>query len=204
MPDLNVHARRATVDDLPALRGLWQTAMLPAHDLEKHLTDFQLVEGLDGRLMGALGFQVVGQHARIYHEAYTHASTEARVKPPLWNRLKVMAANEGVHRMWTQLDAPFWEACGFQSATADDLEQIPPAFKQSRRPWTVLALRDEAAEKRIEREIGLFEAVKEEDQSRLLWQTRMIKWCAGVIATVFCSVLLYYTIKMLVNIPRFR
>ncbi len=204
MSEIKFHSRRATVDDLPALRGLWQTAMLPAHDIEKHLTEFQLVEGLDGRLMGALGFQIIGKDARIYYETYTHPDTEALVKPQLWNRLKVMASNGGVHRVWTQEKSEFWSECGFVPITADDAERLPGPFKGGVGAWKLLALRDEAAERRIEEEIGLFQAAHEDDQSRLLWQTKLIKWSAAIVAALFCSVLIYYTLKVLVNLPKFK
>jgi N-acetylglutamate synthase-like GNAT family acetyltransferase len=204
MADIPFHARRATLDDLPALRGLWETAMLPMQDLERHLTEFQIAEGLDGRLMGALGFQMVGKDARIYYEAYTHPDTEALVKPQLWNRLKVMAANGGVHRVWTQEKSQYWDECEFESASADDLERLPAPFKRAGGPWKMLALRDEAAERRIEEEIGMFQAAHEEDQSRLAWQTKLVKWSAAIVAAVFCSVLLYYTITLLANLPRFK
>ena len=36
-------ARRATLDDLPALRPLWEAERLDAAALEKRLTEFQLV-----------------------------------------------------------------------------------------------------------------------------------------------------------------
>ena len=204
MADIPFHARRATLDDLPGLRGLWETAMLPTHDLERHLTEFQIAEGLDGRLMGALGFQIVGRDARIYYEAYTHSDSEALVKPQLWNRLKVMASNGGVHRVWTQEKSDYWDECDFKSVTADDLERLPTLFKRAGGPWKMLALRDEVAERRIEEEIGMFEAAHEEDQSRLAWQTKWIKWSAAIVAGVFCSILLYYTIKILANLPRFN
>ena len=204
MSEISFHARRATLDDLPALRGLWQTALLPAHDLERHLTEFQLAEGLDGRLMGALGFQILGKEARIYYEAYTHSETEALVKPQLWNRLKVMATSAGVHRVWTQEKSSYWEEIGFEAVTADDLERLPSGFQRAGGNWRVLALRDEAAERMIEEEIGIFQAAHEEDQSRLAWQTRLVRWIAGIIAAIFCSVLAYYTLKVLVNLPKFR
>ncbi len=204
MNEISFHARRATVDDLPALRGLWQTAMLPAHELEKHLTEFQLVEGLDGRLIGALGFQIIGKDARVYYEAYTHAETEALVKPQLWNRLKLMASNGGVHRVWTQEKSTFWDEAGFEPMSADDVDRLPAAFKGGVGGWRLIALRDEAAERRIEEEIGLFQAAHEDDQTRLLWQTKIIKWIAAIIAAIFCSVLLYYTLRVLVQLPKFK
>ncbi len=204
MSEIQFHARRATVDDLPMLRGLWQTALLPAQDLERHLTEFHLVEGMDGRLMGALGFQILGKDARIYYEAYTHPDTEALVKPQLWNRLKVMASNGGVHRIWTQEKSGFWAECGFEPMGADDMERLPAAFKRAPGSWRVCALRDAVAEKRIEQEIGMFQAVHDETQSRLDFQTRAVKWLAWLVAGVFCMVLLFFTVKILMNLQTFR
>ena len=203
MAEIPVHARRATLDDLPNLRGLWQTAMLPMQDLERHLTEFQLAEGTDGRLMGAVGFQIRGNDARIYYEAFSHPNSEPRARETLWNRLRVMATNGGVHRVWTQEKSDFWTENGFMAATADDLERLPELFRSAGSGWKVLLLRDAAAERRIEEEIGMFEAAHEEDQSRLQRQTTLIKWASAIVATLFCLILLYYTLRILVNLPQF-
>ncbi|MCS1411072.1 MAG: hypothetical protein M2R45_04268 [Verrucomicrobia subdivision 3 bacterium] len=194
---LKFHSRRATVEDLPMLRGLWRTAMLPSQDLERFLTEVQLVEGLDGRLMGALGFQILGKDARIYDEAYTHPDTEALVKPQLWNRLKVVAANRGVHRIWTQEKSPYWAECGFASVTADDYERLPKAFQHALGNWRVLALRDEATERLIEQELEFFQAAHEEDKFRWMLRFKVVKWITVLITTIFCGVLLYYAHRLL-------
>ena len=60
MPQL--HIRRATVDDLPALHALWLAAQLPADKLKDRVTEFQVVEA-DGKFAGAIGVQIVRQHA---------------------------------------------------------------------------------------------------------------------------------------------
>ena len=194
-----VHFRRATVEDLPKLRGLWQTALLPAQDLEKTLTEFQLAEGLDGRLMGALGFQILKQDARIYGEAYTHSETEALVKPQLWNRLKVLAANQGVRRIWTQEKSAFWPQQGFDTATMEDCKQLPKSFQRASGSWRTLTLRDEAAEQRIQREVGLFEAAREKNQSRLSLQAKAIRWILGFVAVGFCAALFYFAVRALIR-----
>ncbi len=196
---LQVHFRRATVEDLPKLRGLWRTALLPAQDLEKTLTEFQLAEGLDGRLMGALGFQILNQDARIYGEAYTHSETESLVKPQLWNRLKVLAANQGVHRIWTQEKSAFWPQQGFGGATVEDCKQLPKSFQRASGSWRTLTLRDEAAEQRIQREAGLFEAAREKNQSRLSLQAKAIRWILGFVAVGFCAALFYFAVRALIR-----
>lgn len=199
MAATRVHFRRATVEDLPKLRGLWRTALLPAQDLEKTLTDFQLAEGLDGRLMGALGFQILKQDARIYGEAYTHSETESLIKPQLWNRLKVLAANQGVRRIWTQEKSAFWTQQGFDTATVEDCKQLPKSFQRASSSWRTLTLRDEAAEQRIQREVGLFEASRKESQSRLSLQAKAIRWILGLVAAGFCAALFYFAVRALIR-----
>ena len=39
--------RRATLDDLGALKPLWTSMRLPAADLEKRLTEFQVIESAE-------------------------------------------------------------------------------------------------------------------------------------------------------------
>src|SRR5439155_22788122 len=46
--------RRATVDDLGGLKQLWQRARLQVLDLEKRLTDFQLLSSDNADLIGAI------------------------------------------------------------------------------------------------------------------------------------------------------
>jgi len=61
--------RRATVDDLPALKSLWVVAQLPADELEKRLTEFQIVTA-NGNFAGAVAVQIARQHLRFYAEDF--------------------------------------------------------------------------------------------------------------------------------------
>ena len=84
MPPL--HIRRATVDDLPALKSLWLTARLPADELEARLTEFQVVEA-GGVFAGALGLQIVRQHARLHSEDYADFSVADAARELFLERL---------------------------------------------------------------------------------------------------------------------
>jgi N-acetylglutamate synthase-like GNAT family acetyltransferase len=44
MKSANLRIRRATVDDLAALKDIWASMRLPPDELEKRLTEFQVVE----------------------------------------------------------------------------------------------------------------------------------------------------------------
>src|SRR5580700_9247820 len=89
--------RRATVDDLPALRAMWLAAQLPAAELEGRLTDFHVVES-GGQFAGALGVQVLRQHGRLHSEDYADFSVADEARKLLWERIQKIAANLGVFR----------------------------------------------------------------------------------------------------------
>ena len=142
MPTLLI--RRATVDDLPALRSLWLAARLPADELENRLTEFQVVEA-DGRFAGALGLQIVRQHARLHSEDYADFSVADAARELFLDRIQKLAANHGVFRVWTQETSPFWTRWGFQPANAETLERLPDEWKNLEGRWLTLALKNEDA-----------------------------------------------------------
>jgi N-acetylglutamate synthase-like GNAT family acetyltransferase len=144
---VNPHAlaiRRATVDDLPALKALWATAQLPADDLENRLTEFQVVEAA-GNFAGAIGVQIARQHARLHSEDYTDFSVADTARELFWERIQKLAANHGVFRVWTQETSPFWAHLGFQPADAKILERLPEEWKGLEGRWLTFELKNEDA-----------------------------------------------------------
>jgi N-acetylglutamate synthase-like GNAT family acetyltransferase len=152
MPQL--HIRRATVDDLPALKALWLAAQLPADELESRLTEFQIVEA-DGKFAGAIGVQIVRQHARLHSEDYADFSVADAARELFLERIQKLAANLGVFRIWTQMTSPFWMQLGFQPANAEILARLPAEWKnlegglgapkRSEGGWLTLELKNEDA-----------------------------------------------------------
>ncbi len=131
MPQL--HIRRATVDDLPALKSLWLAAHLPADELESRLTEFQVVE-TGGVFAGALGVQILRQHARLHSEDYADFSVADAARELFWERIQNLAANHGVFRVWTQETSPFWTHWGFQPANRGNSRPPAGRMEKSRRP----------------------------------------------------------------------
>ena len=76
--------RRATVEDLPALKALWMTARLPAGELECRLTEFQVVES-EGRFAGAIGVEILRQHACFYAEDYADFAVADAARELFWD-----------------------------------------------------------------------------------------------------------------------
>jgi N-acetylglutamate synthase-like GNAT family acetyltransferase len=136
--------RRATVDDLPALRALWQATHWPADELESRLTEFQVVEA-DGHFAGALAVQIVRQHLRLHSEDYADFSVADAARERFWERLQKLAASHGVFRVWTQETSPFWTHWGFQPANAETLQRLPDEWKNLEGQWLTLALKNEDA-----------------------------------------------------------
>jgi N-acetylglutamate synthase-like GNAT family acetyltransferase len=138
----SLRIRRATVDDLPALKALWQAAQFPASELENRLTEFQVIES-GGHFVGAVGVQIVRQHLRFYAEDFADFSLADAARELFWERIQTLAANHGVFRIWTQETSPFWTHWGFHPANAETLERLPDEWKNLEGNWLSLELKNE-------------------------------------------------------------
>ncbi|MGO8764299.1 MAG: hypothetical protein ACLQSR_04085 [Limisphaerales bacterium] len=137
--------RRATIEDLPALRAIWNSMRLPAEELEKQLRDFQVAEGEAGQVVGAIGMQFSGQYALLYGEGFSDFSIADAARELFWDRLQTLAANHGVFRIWTLEDSPFWARWGFQPAKTELQSRLPEPWKSREGKWLTLQLKDEDA-----------------------------------------------------------
>jgi len=136
--------RRATVDDRSALKTIWASMRLPADELEKRLTEFQVVENADGEVVGALGFQLLRQHALLHNESYSDFAVADAARELFWDRLQTLAANHGVFRVWTQERSPFWKSFGFQPPGRAILTRLPEEWKNEfEGGWLTLQLKNE-------------------------------------------------------------
>ena len=141
---LQLQIRRATVDDLPALKALWTAANLPAAELESRLTEFQVIVN-DKQFAGAFAVQIARQHLRFYAEDFVDFAVADAARELFWERIQPLAANHGVFRVWTQETSPFWTHWGFQPATAETLEHLPQEWKGFEGKWLTLKLKNEEA-----------------------------------------------------------
>lgn len=189
-PKYQVH--RATVDDLPVLRRLWQEALLPVEDREKRLKEFQAVFDERGRLLGAVGLSIAGRHGHLHSEVFADPDHEEVLRDELWERLKTITKNFGLARLWTQETAPYWHHIGFQTAAPALLEKLPAAFGAPPPPWLSLQLRDETVVPQLaEQEIALFAQAQRESADRALRQIKIMRGIAtGVAGVLFLVVLI--------------
>ena len=173
MPQL--HIRRATVDDLPALKALWLAAQLPADKLKDHLTEFQVVEA-DEKFAGALGVQIIRQHARLHSEDYSDFAVADAARELFWERTQKLAANHGVFRIWMIEDSPFWTRWGFQPASVETLARLPDEWKNLEGRWLTLELKNEdAINTALKNQFAGFMAAEKKSAAHLAERARQLK-----------------------------
>ena len=182
--------RRATVDDLPTLKALWGTMRLPADELEKRLTEFQVAQSADGKLIGAVGFRTSSRQGHLHSEAFTDFGLADEVRPLLWKRIQSLASNHGVFRVWTQERAPFWTRGGFQPADSTALQKLPEPWNCDAAEWLTLQLKDEAAIASLDKEFAMFMESEKQRSARALDQARMLKTIVTLIASIVGLVLI--------------
>ena len=69
------------------------------------------------------------------------------LRPLLWERMEIVAANNGLFRLWTEESAPFWRKhAGFSPAPGETLKRLPEVFGAAHEKWLALRLRDESAD----------------------------------------------------------
>jgi N-acetylglutamate synthase-like GNAT family acetyltransferase len=139
----SLRVRRATVEDLAALRAIWSSMRLSPDSLEARLTEFQVVERA-GHVLGAIGFQILRTAALLHSEGYSDFSVADEARQLFWDRIQTLATSYGIFRLWTQENSPFWLRWGFQRADAEALARLPEEWKISPEKWFTLELKNEA------------------------------------------------------------
>ena len=185
-----IRIRRATTDDFQNLRRLWNSMRFPADELEKRLTEFQVVEAADGPIVGAIGVQINGRHARLHSEGYTDFAVADAARQLFWERIQTIAAHHGVFRLWTQENSPFWVRWGFQPATLEQLERLPAEWKRPGEKWLTIQLKDEEAIAAIDKELEAFRESEKKRTAQTLDQARTMTTTITVIAFILGIVLI--------------
>ena len=167
-------ARRATLEDLPALRSLWHTARLPGEELEKRFTEFQVVPASDGNILAAVGLQMLRQQGYIHSEAFTDPALAAELRPLLWQRTLTVAKNNGLLRIWTLPTAHFYREQGFVDVDDALKQKVPAEFGNPGADWISLKLKDEAVIS-AEREFEIFAMAQREESERMISRAKSFK-----------------------------
>jgi len=179
----NYRVRRATVDDIGQLMTLWQSMHLPADHLAKRITEFQLAESADQKILGAVGLQITERQGRLHSEGFIDFALADELRPALWERLQSVATNHGLVRLWTAEQAPFWSRCGLTKADAESLEKLPAAWRQIKGQWLTLKLKEDIEEViSADKEFALFMEAERQRTQRAFQQARFLKLIATLVA----------------------
>jgi N-acetylglutamate synthase-like GNAT family acetyltransferase len=177
MNPTQISVRRATVDDRAALHAIWASMRLPSDELEKRLTEFQVVETADGEVVGAIGVQFSKQHALLHSEGYSDFGIADAARQLFWERIQTLAANLGVFRVWTQERSPFWKSFGFQPPTAEILDRLPEEWRNEFvGGWLTHQLKnEEVITAALEKQFAGFMAGEKKETDRLAEKARNLR-----------------------------
>jgi hypothetical protein len=183
--------RRATLEDINSLLLLWRSMRFDTDALAKRITEFQVVEDPSGAVAGAIGLQLIERQGRIHSEAFTDFALADSLRQLLWERIQRLAANQGLLRLWTREDAPFWKTCELILADAESLQKLPTPWRQETGQWLTLKLKDDLEEvMRVDKEFALFMHTQKERSKRALARTKVLKY----LATLFAFAVLVFAI----------
>ncbi len=179
--------RRATVEDLPQLRPLWEMADLGVEALEKRFTEFQVACTDEGEIVAAVGLQIHAQQGCLHSEAIGWPDVADDIRSQMWPRLQTLAQNQRLSRLWTSLETPFWKGVGFKKASEEALALLPAPFAQEEAQWLFLPLRPaEGGADEVEKQFAVLRAMSQAENERLLDRARLMKWIAvGLMLVVF-------------------
>lgn len=194
--------RRATIEDLPALTALWQSMNLPVNGLDRRLTEFQVATDTAGKLVGAVGFQLVGKQGLIHSEGFTDFGLTDIVRPMLWERVQTVATNHGTVRAWTKEIAPFWKQIGLAEPDADALAKLPQFASEQPGKWLTIKLREDVEEiLSLDKEFELFKQSAEQQSQVALNQAKTLKTFATIAAVILAVVVIIASIYMMRQSP---
>ena len=181
---------------------------LPSDELGKRLTDFHVVQTADGRLLGAIGIQIVRQHARLHNEAYFDFALADHAREMFWDRIQTLASNHGIFRLWTQETSPFWTRLGFQPAVAEKSSCLPEEWNQTKNEWLTLQLKnEEVITNALDKNFAAFLSGEKQAAARVRGQAKMLKTIVtvtGFLIGIICMAVVFYLILHRNSFPSVR
>ncbi len=122
---------------------MWGAMNYAVDDLARRVTDFQLAEDAQGTLLGAVGLLVAERQGLIHSEGFMDFALADTLRPLLWERIQAVAMNQGLVRIWTREQAPFWSRSGLAKADAALLEKLPGSWRSLPPPWWSIKLKED-------------------------------------------------------------
>jgi hypothetical protein len=198
----NYRVRRATLDDIGQLTVLWQSMYYPTEELARRVTEFQVAEGPDGQVLGALGLQIAERQGRVHSEAFSDFALSEHLRPLLWDRVQAVATNHGLLRVWTQEQAPFWNHCGLLKADAEALEKLPAMWRGPSSAWLTLKLKDDMETViSLDKEFAVFMQSEKQRTEQVFRRAKALKTFATVVAFVLLILVVGWGVSLFLRNP---
>ncbi len=196
-----LRVRRATVDDLETLKTLWASMRLSPDELEPRLTEFQVVENSENQVLGAIGVQIAGQHALLHSEGYSDFSVADSARHLFWERIRTLASNHGVFRIWTQERSPFWKSFGFQPPDAEILPRLPEEWQNEfEGGWLTFQLKNEAViNAAFEKHFLNFKASEKRETERISENVRTMNTIITIIGFSIGIISIGYAVYLFIH-----
>ena len=195
--------RRATLDDIGQLMDLWKAMNFPADELARRVTEFQVAEDGNGKVVGAVGFQIAERQGRVHCEAFSDFAFADQLRPLLWDRLHAVATNHGLLRLWTQEQAPFWNHCGMLKADEEALHKLPGAWRGPSSPWLTLKLKDDMETlMSADKEFALFMQSEKQRSEQVIRRAKNVKNVMTLLAFALLILVVAWGVRMFLRHPQ--
>jgi hypothetical protein len=172
--------------------------LLPAKKLRKRPTEFLVAETDDGKLLGAIGIQIVRRHARLHSEGFFDFAFADQARHLFLERIQTFASSHGVFRLWIQDAPPFWTRSGFQPAGAEKLSRLPEEWNQTRSEWFTLQLKDEEViADALDKDFAAFMSSEKQNTTRVHERAQTLKTIitiTGFLIGIVCFCVVIYLI----------
>ncbi len=176
MEEPSYQARRATLEDLPELRSLWESARLPVEEFEKRFTEFQVAVDAQGLVAAAIALQIDSQNGLIHSETFRDLNEAEQVRPVLWNRLLNISRNHGLIRLWTRIGIVFFREKGFSTPEPLLASKRLASFGEPGEDWLCLKLREELqSQLTMEQEYEMYLGSSQESGEKLVRQAQALR-----------------------------
>ncbi len=175
----------------------------PVQDLARRVTEFQVAETPDGKVVGGVGLQIVERQGLVHSEGFSDFALAEHLRPLLWDRLHAVATNHGLLRVWTQEQAPFWNHCGLVKADAEALEMLPALWRGPSSAWLTLKLKDDVETVvSLDKEFALFMQSEKQRTERLFGHAKRLKTLMTLLAVGLLIAVVVWGVHLFLRHPQ--
>jgi hypothetical protein len=175
----------------------------PTEDLARRVTEFQVAEDLEGKVLGTVGLQIAERQGLVHSEAFSDFALAEHLRPLLWDRVHAVATNHGLLRVWTREQAPFWNHCGLLKADPETLQKLPAMWRGLSSGWLTLKLKDDVETViSLDKEFAVFMQSEKQRTERLFTHARRLKLFMTLVAVAALIAVGVWAVRLFLQNPQ--